>query len=126
MKLSWVREEKSDLKKWLRDVLPDDLSQQAVADELGVTRKTISNLLSPNAGFGNGLTMLRYLQLVGAVTEAPSAGSRLEELAGAVAGLTMKVDLGFEMLADRLREIETTTARQVERAPATSRRKRSA
>jgi transcriptional regulator with XRE-family HTH domain len=53
------------------------MSQQAIADELGVTRKTISNLLSPNAGFGSGVVMLRYLQLAGAVSYAPERGDSL-------------------------------------------------
>lgn len=85
MKLLRVtKEERRALKVWLTGLLPERTSREDVADILGVTRKTISGMLNPDkAGFANGLTMLRYLQLVGAVDEAPEtspAASRLAEL----------------------------------------------
>lgn len=64
--------DKEALKVWLTSILPEGMSRNDVADELQVTRKTISTMLNPDApGFANGLTMLRYLQLAGAVVDAP-------------------------------------------------------
>ncbi len=92
-----MREEKRALKEWLTSLLPDDFSRNDVAYELGVSRKTISSMLNPDAdGFGNGLTMLRYLQLVGAVAEAPAANpasSHLGALEASVENLPTKEDL---------------------------------
>ncbi len=90
MKLAAVtREEKRELKLWLTSLLPADLSRNDVADEFGVTRKTVSAMLNPDSTvFGNGLTMLRYLRLVGAVVDAPTespASSRLAALEEQVA-----------------------------------------
>lgn len=83
------RAEKLELKRWLTGLLPADISRNDVAEEFGVTRKTVSGMLNPDSvSFGNGLTMLRYLRLVGAVTGAPvasPASSRLEALREAVA-----------------------------------------
>ena len=106
VKLSPVREEQAELKRWLREVMPDDLSQQAIADELGVTRKTISNLLSPNAGFGNGLTMIRYLRLAGVVADVPSGGSRLATLEEMVYRTGSATASALEDLSARLQSVE--------------------
>lgn len=98
------REERRALKEWLTSILPEGMSREDVAAELGVTRKTISNMLNPDqAGFGNGLTMLRYLRLAGAVAEAPRespAGSRLAALEAQVAALPTEADLqrGLDVL----------------------------
>lgn len=65
--------------------MPEGMSQQTIANELGVTRKTISNFLNPEAGFGSGEVMLRYLQLAGAVHYAPDpADSILQRLVATV------------------------------------------
>lgn len=83
------RDERRALKEWLTAILPEGMSREDVADDLGVTRKTISNMLNPSqSGFGNGLTLLRYLRLAGAVVDAPQespAGSRLARLEDEVA-----------------------------------------
>lgn len=99
-------EGRAELKRWLREVMPADLSQQAIADELGVTRKTISNLLSPNAGFGNGLTMIRYLRLAGVVADAPSSGSRLATLEEMVYRTGSATASALEDLSARLQRVE--------------------
>jgi hypothetical protein len=82
------RDERRALKEWLTGLLPDGVSRYDVADELGVDRKTISTMLNPDRpGFGNGLTMLRYLQLVGAVDPAPQANPASSRLAAIEARL---------------------------------------
>lgn len=94
-----TREEKRELKQWLTSLLPEGLSRNDVADEFDVSRKTVSGMLNPDSvSFGNGLTMLRYLRLVGAVTEAPTespASSRL-------AALEAKVDRTLLLLTEAL------------------------
>jgi hypothetical protein len=96
VKLSAVQDERRDYKQWLTRILPDDMSREDVADELRVTRKTISNMLNPNqSGFGNGLTMLRYLRLAGALKDEPDqspATSRLGSLEEGLLALEGKVD----------------------------------
>lgn len=88
----------------LTALLPEGMSREDVADVLGVTRKTISNMLNPEqSGFANGLTMLRYLQLVGAVNEAPGASpaaSRLEELRDEVREVTSLTRRALELLGE--------------------------
>lgn len=76
-----MKEERRHLKEWLTALLPEGMSRNDVAYELGVSRKTISTMLNPDTdGFGNGLTLLRYLRLVGALREVPetAAPSHLE------------------------------------------------
>lgn len=71
------------MKEWLTGLLPEDMSRNDVAYELGVTRKTISNMLNPDVdAFGNGFTMLRYLRLVGALASAPEPSRATSRLAG--------------------------------------------
>lgn len=94
----------SDLatKEWLRSIFPSEWTREEMAEELGVTRRTLVNLLSSRAGFGNGLTMLRYLQLAGAVTAAPEENlpnARLAELEAAVKE-------GFEKLQTAVDKVE--------------------
>lgn len=89
MKLPGVTDEERALKEWLTDILPAGLSRQDMADELRVTRKTFANMISPKQeSFGHGIMMLRYLQLAGAVVDAPTespASSRLAALEKQVA-----------------------------------------
>lgn len=97
-------EERRALKEMLTALLPKEISRNDVADTLGVTRKTISTMLNPESrSFGNGLTMLRYLQLVGAVDEAPSvspAASRLEELRDEVRDVAALTRRALELLGE--------------------------
>lgn len=100
---SLTKQERRALKEWLTSVIPQDMSRNDVAEELGVTRRTISSMLNPNAEEFPGLTMLRYLQLAGAVTAAPTASpasSRLARLEAQVAELPTKADLqaGLDVL----------------------------
>lgn len=44
-----TKEERRALKQWLTDQLPEGTSREEIADELEVTRKTISTMLNPNA-----------------------------------------------------------------------------
>lgn len=115
MKLSRVdRDQHLEYKEWLRDLLPDDLSQQAIADELGVTRKTISNLLSPNAGFGSGIVMLRYLQLAGAVAYRPAPeDSLLQRLLAEVAERPTRAELqeGLDTLREAIDRVASRDTR---------------
>ena len=99
-----TKEERRALKVWLTELLPEGMSRNDVADDLGVTRKTISSMLNPESqSFANGLTMLRYLRLAGAVVDAPAdspASSRLAALEAKVDGLATKADLqrGLDVL----------------------------
>ncbi len=99
-----TKEERRALKEWLTEMLPAKVSREDVADTLGVTRKTISNMLNPErASFANGLTMLRYLQLVGVVDEAPGASpaaSRLEELRDEVRDVAALTRRALELLGE--------------------------
>ena len=98
-----MRDEQRELKEWLRGLKPEDLSRADVAYELSVSRKTITTMLNPHSeGFANGLTMLRYLRLVGALVDAPEAdatGSRL-------AALEKKVDEVIVLLERALLAIQ--------------------
>lgn len=108
------RDQHLEYKTWLRDLLPEGMSQQSVADELGVTRKTISNLLSPNAGFGSGLVMLRYLQLAGAVSYAPERGdSLLQRLVAEVAERPTRAEFqeGLETLREAIDRVANRDTR---------------
>lgn len=98
-----MKEDERELKQWLVALLPEGWSRQDVADELRVERKTVSSMLNPNSpSFGQGRTLIRYLQLVGGLQKAPapSATSRL-------GALEAKVDLalvGVGDILDLLRE----------------------
>jgi len=82
------REEKRALKVWLTKLLPEGMSRKDVADQVDVTTKTISTMLNPEKeAFSKGLTMLRYLQLVGAVQEAPGVSPASSRLAAIEARL---------------------------------------
>lgn len=87
------------------------MSRNDVADEIGVTRKTVSTMLNPSqTGFGNGLTMLLYLRFAGAVVDAPSespGASRLAALAETVDRTGAATTSALEELTDRLQRVET-------------------
>lgn len=104
-------EERAELKRWLTSLLPEGMSRNDVADELGVSRKTISTMRNPStSGFGNGLTMLLYLRLAGAVADAPAespGSSRLAALEATVDRSGTATTSALEDLAARLRRVET-------------------
>lgn len=111
VKLSRVkREERQELKRWLTGLLPDGMSRNDAADELGLSRKTVSVMLNPNQdGFGNGLTMLSYLRFVGAVSGAPAESpgtSRLERLEATVDRTGTATTSALEDLGARLLRVE--------------------
>lgn len=92
MKLALVDRDLTDdernFKEWLTKLLPADRGRNAVAQDFGVSRRTIANMLNPkSSAWANGYTMLRYLRLVEALKDPPaeSAASsrlvRIEELA---------------------------------------------
>jgi len=114
-------EEDRVLKAWLRGLVPDGMSQSALARELGVERRTVVNLLSESAGFGYGITMLRFLQLAGAVVDAPTESpleSRLAAIEARVEQTRLLVAEGFG-LQDRARELEAELQQLPEDPPAT-------
>lgn len=99
-----TKSEKRALKEWLTSVMPEGMSRNDIADELGVTRRTISWMLNPKAEAFPGLTMLRYLQLAGAVIEAPMespASSRLAALEGQVAESIRLTKRALALLGDQ-------------------------
>lgn len=104
------RDERRELKEWLTSLLPDGMSRNDVADELGFSRKTVSTMLNPDQpGFGNGFTMLLYLRLVGGVVDAPveSPGrSRLAALEAAVDLSGQSMTSALEDLAARIQRVE--------------------
>ncbi len=116
-----MRDEKRALKEWLTGLLPEDVSRNDVAYELGVTRKTISGMLNSDVdGFSTGLTMLRYLRLVGAVVDAPSespATSRLAAIEARVATLPTQEDLQRGL--DALRAADAQANRDIRPASGT-------
>lgn len=119
-----TKEERRALKQWLTDQLPEGTSREEIADELEVTRKTISTMLNPNrSSFGNGLTMLRYLRHVGAVVDAPKASGRplrdhLESLEEKVADLSAMMRQALSLLADAEEGDATREARRRDQKPA--------
>lgn len=82
------------------------MSRKDVADELRVTYKTISTMVSPTKrSFGKGETMLKYLRLVGALKDVPSASvasSRLARLEAELEETQNLVRRGFEALGVQL------------------------
>lgn len=121
MKLPGVtRDEKRQLKEWLTSIKPDDMSRNDIADEFEVTRRTISTMLSPSStSFGTGLTMLRYLQLAGAVVDAPEASpasSRLAALEAQVEAAAESMTAGLAALAEEVRALARTQEPEGRRA----------
>lgn len=98
------RDEQRALKEWLTSIKPDGLSRNDIADELGVTRRTISSMLNPEVAAFPGLTMLRYLRLAGAVTDAPAESPIGSHLARLEARLDESIALTEEAL-ELLREV---------------------
>lgn len=86
-----ARNEVLAFKAWLRDCREAlGLRQEDVADTMGVTVKTVQNMESPQAGLPRALSLMRYLRVLGVVTEAPVEApglSRLESLEATVANL---------------------------------------
>ena len=88
-----------EAKRWLRELRNrSHLSQRALGELVGVDRRTILNAESEgdDAGWPHGFTLLRILQELGAVREAPAPSdsplARLEE----------KVDESLSGIADVL------------------------
>ncbi len=97
-------------KQWLRQLRKaSGLSQAALAEAVGTSRRTVLNAESEreDAGWPNGFTLLRMLQELGAVTDAPSIAdsplARLEEAAAESAEQTAR---SFEALAEGIARIE--------------------
>ncbi len=75
-----------EAKRWLRKLREgNELSQRALGELVGVDRRTILNAESEgdDAGWPHGFTLLRMLQELGAVVDAPAPTetplARLEE-----------------------------------------------
>lgn len=105
-----MREEDRELKEWLRGLLPEGYSREDIADELNVTRKTITSMLSlSSTSFANGRTMLGYLRFVGALRDAPEEHrqtSRLARLEARQLELAEMIAQGFDSLAQAIARLE--------------------
>jgi hypothetical protein len=112
------QDERRELKRWLTGLLPEGMSRSDVADELGVDRKTISTMLNPaRTGFGNGLTMLLYLRLAGAVVEAPSESPGASRLAALEATVDRQGNATTSALHDLTARLEAVEKALGLRAP---------
>ena len=91
-----MTDEERALKAWLVELLPEGWSRKDVADELRVERKTISSMLNPeSSSFGQGRTLIRYLNLVGGLQRSPvgsPATSRLSAIEGKADGIARTLD----------------------------------
>lgn len=68
-----MRDDEIAAKRWLRQLRDDSgLSQAALAEAVGTSRRTVLNAESEreDAGWPNGFTLLRMLQELGVVTGA--------------------------------------------------------
>lgn len=90
--------ERRTVKAWLRGLREaQGWSQADVGEMLGVSRETIGGLESAKKGFSNGFTLIRYLRLLGVLSneapvEIPGLG-RLAALEEEVAQLPKAADL---------------------------------
>jgi transcriptional regulator with XRE-family HTH domain len=112
-------------------------SQRQLEEATGIGHSTMSRYWSGRGGLGekNARRIANALGVnisdlglpdEGAEVGVSSFARRLEELATAVATLSLKVDTGFELLAHRVADLEKQAAHRADRAPATSRRRRRA
>lgn len=113
-----VTEEERQLKEWLvRLRTSQGLSQQQVADEVGVERKTIYNAESPKQGNVSGLTLYRMLQLYDALREDPEEAESLSDRLEALRAMVVDADRERQNLRRRLDALEAARASVV--APST-------
>lgn len=94
-----MRSGELEAKRWLRRLREDaELSQAALAEIVGVDRKTIINAESEQEGKGlpHGFTLLRILQELGVIASAPSSADR------PLGRLEEKVDEALGGIADVL------------------------
>ena len=111
-------EDELQLKEWLVELRDRaGLSQQQVADEIGVERKTVYNAESPKQGNVSGLTLFRMLRLYGALADPPSAGESLSDRLEAVRAMVVDADKERQNLRQRLDALEAARAPVV--APST-------
>lgn len=98
------------MKEWLTGLMPDGMSRNEIADALGLSRKTVSQMLNPNQDtLGSGLTMFSYLRFVGAVVDAPEespGASRLAKLEATVDRTGAATTSSLADLTARLQAVE--------------------
>lgn len=88
-----------ELKVWVAGLLPEDWKKAHVIEALGMSPSVVYKLTDPNdPSFGQGKTLIRYLQLVGALKDAPAANPLVAHLATIEAGVRDAVDLTREAL----------------------------
>lgn len=111
-----------EVKQWLRELRTHaGLSQEALAEIVGVTRRTILNAESRNAGLPEGLTFLRILRELGALSEqAPAPSNPLAELRAEAELVRHLLADGFDSLRLTLERIEAQLPEQDEQDRATT------
>ena len=105
-----MKAEELATKRWLRQLREaSGLSQAALAEAVGTSRRTVLNAESEreDAGWPNGFTLLRMLQELGAVTDAPApAATPLARLEAGVAELADDTGRSLEAIAEGIARIE--------------------
>jgi transcriptional regulator with XRE-family HTH domain len=110
VKLSCVQDERKAVKEWLRGLRDaQGMSRPDIAEFVGVTPETIKNLENPKRGFANGFTLLRYLKLLGVLSDEAPVGlpglGRLAVLEDKVAECVSLVREALQLLREADRPI---------------------